>query len=388
MSDGRRRHKAKQARRDARRVKARRREALQPDTDEETPEETSLVDEVRAALDGGQPLDLLGLVSMLIQATSSQQPFPLPATAEQERTSLDELVAAFVGTAEPETTALLAVLGEMLAPDDPLSARSRAAVAARDDDLPGWITGLSATTVHRAVLMTHVLGDGDELLLGVRLADGHELTCAVFINHLMLSEVKDAFFVPEPIDTVLAVAHARNDDPDTSFTDIDPADARVRLHRALDQRLPFALPESETWPAFRPVVQWLARLMPAGGSDAQAPHGGVGQTGELLDRFFGTPQAGPFGDIDHRHLLQSCIEQGTRDPLRWSSARLEQLLHGAPTDDSIPMRVQVELPELLRAFVPFAHAEAGIRQELTDEALTAIDESADVHRATLLDEDS
>ena len=64
--------------------------------------------------------------------------------------------------------------------------------------------------------MSHVLGDGDELLLGVRLADGQEMTCAVHIDHLMLSAVRDAFFVPEPIGAVVSVAKASNVDLVTS----------------------------------------------------------------------------------------------------------------------------------------------------------------------------
>jgi hypothetical protein len=34
----------------------------------------------------------------------------------------------------------------------------------------------------------------------------------------------------------------------------------------------------------------------------------------------------------------------------------------------VPVDAQLDLPELLYAFVPFAHVESGIRQELTDEA--------------------
>jgi hypothetical protein len=63
------------------------------------------------------------------------------------------------------------------------------------------------------------------------------------------------------------------------------------------------------------------------------------------------------------------------------------LLLGAVVDDDvIPFEVQLDVPELLRAFMPFAHAETGIRQELTMEALEAIDEAADDFRADVLEE--
>ena len=74
----------------------------------------------------------------------------------------------------------------------------------------------------------------DELLIGARLASGHELTCVAHINHLMMSEVKDAFFVPDSIDHVVSVAAERNTDPDNSFADMSCADARAWIQHGLD----------------------------------------------------------------------------------------------------------------------------------------------------------
>ena len=384
MADGRKRSRAKQARRDARRRKAGRRQAAEL----EPQEEASLTDEVRQALDGGQPLDLLGLVSMMIVATAPQQHNSIPrAAGEQDLPKLDELVAAFIEEPGQETTALLAGLAALLVDDDLMRVRCRRTVDARSDSLPGWLADLSQTTVDRAVLMTHVLGDGDELLLGVRLADGQELTCAVYIDHLTMSEVKDAFFVPEPIETVLTVARASNDDPDTHFVDVALADARAGLQTALDKHLSlFPLEESDTWPSCRALVQWLTTLMPGGGSTFTVPQRDSMPEAELLTRFFASPVGTPFDDADHHELLEQCIAEGTGDPLRWSSARLRQLLNAAVGyDDEIPLAAQLNAPDLLRAFVPFAHAESGIRQELTVEAVEAIDEVADEYRALVLE---
>jgi hypothetical protein len=383
MTDARKRSSAKQARRDARRRKARRRESAL----RETPEEVPLLHEVCQALDGGQPLDLLGLVSMLIVATAPKVSALLQKT-DEDPPSLNGLVPAFIDLRTREATAILAVLGEMLVDDDVLRMRCRSAVETRDDRLPGWLADLAQTTITRAVRMTHILGDGEELLLGVRLADGQEMTCAVNIDHLMLSEVADAFFVPNSIDKVLTVAQASNDDPDTSFVDIELADARAGLQKSLDKSLFLSLPEdSATWPSCRALVQWLARLMPEGGSTFHEPHEDWAGTRELLKRFFTSPVGMQFDYFDHRQLLELIIEDGTGDPLRWSAARLRQLRRGSVGyDDDIPIEVQLELPELLRAFVPFAHAESGIREELTAEALVAIDEVADDYRAAVLDE--
>jgi hypothetical protein len=383
MADGRKRSAAKRARRDARRSKARRASAAE----RETPDETPLIDEVREALDGGQPMDLLGLVSMLILATSPH-PVMLRQPDAEDPPSLDELVAAFIDVQVPETTALLAALSELVVDDDVLRARCRHEVDARNDSLPHWLAALAQTSVRQVVRMAHVLGDGDELLLGVRLADGQEMTCAVYVDHLEMSEVKDAFFVPETIDAVVGVAKASNADPDTSFVDLGPADARARLQYALDQHLKMPLlEESDTWPSCRALVKWLIQLMPAGGSAVHVPQWDPAQQEEVRLRFFASLVGMPFDDFDHRELLELCMDEGTGDPLRWSAARLRQLLNAAVVyDEVIPVQVQLDVPELLRAFVPFAHAESGIRQELTAEALAAIDQEADHYRATVLEE--
>ena len=208
-------------------------------------------------------MDLLDLVSLLMLATSAQQPVLRP---QPDGPGLDELVTAFIGVQVPETTALLTVLGELIIDDDVLRARCRHEVDARKDSLPRWLVGLAQTTVHRVVRMSHVLGDGDELLLGVRLADGQEMTCAVHIDHLTMSAVKDAFFVPESVDAVVSVAKASNADPDTSFVDVGLVEARAELQLALERYFSFPLEVSDTWPACRALVQWLTRLMPIGPS--------------------------------------------------------------------------------------------------------------------------
>jgi len=46
----------------------------------------------------------------------------------------------------------------------------------------------------------------------------------------------------------------------------------------------------------------------------------------------------------------------------------------ARAGEHVSLASVLDVPELLRAFVPFAHAKSGIREELTDEALTVIDE--------------
>jgi hypothetical protein len=378
MNDGRKRRQAKQARRDARRMKTHDTPEETPDeSPEETPEGVLLVEAVRRVLDTGRPLDLLGMASLMIEAT---KPNPLAvfvkSRQKQDPVRLDDLVAGFVDVQVPETSALLAVFAELFVDDEDLRLGCGREVAARHDSLPQWISGLPHVDVYRAVRMTHVLGDGDELLLGARLAGGNELTCVVHINHLSFSEIKDAFFVPDSIGRVLSVAEENNTDPDNSFVDMSLADARAWIQQGLDRPL-FTL-GSDSWPDCRTLVQWLIGHMPEGGQKYESPSWDEESTVELCHRFFAFSAGAPFDDRDHRELLLKLLDTGTGDPLRWSAARMAEVFAGS-FDDQVSLQTVLDVPELLRAFVPFAHAQSGIRDELTAEALAVIDEMSPGH---------
>ena len=73
----------------------------------------------------------MDLVSMVILATTPK-PAELQRPDDKDLLSLNELVAAFIDVQVPETTALLAVLGELV-DDDVLRDRCRRAVDARND---------------------------------------------------------------------------------------------------------------------------------------------------------------------------------------------------------------------------------------------------------------
>ena len=113
--------------------------------------------------------------------------------------------------------------------------------------------------------------------------------------------------------------------------------------------------------------------LPEGG-EHRSPAGESESNEELCDRFFATSSAAPFTDSSHRELLLELFETGTGDPLRWSTARVKQAIGGVPySEDSIPLEVALDAPDLLRAFIPYAHAQSGIRDELTAPTLAMVD---------------
>ncbi len=350
-------------------------------------DEPDLLQNIRRNLRSGSPLDLLAEASALLTLVDPRE-YGFGRREGEPPYSRQQLVDSFIDVRRVETSALLAVIAE-LAGDDLLAQRTRRELAQRGDRLPEWLSRLGDAEVHRAQEMVHVLRDGDNVHVGVRLAGGHELTAVVYIDHNMGTLVKDAFVVPETIDGLEALMRSKLDDPDTVWRELDLADARVRISDAIERGATTVPPfEGDTWPACRPIVEWLTRKMPLGGTGYVRPEWSDEERRRLADRFFASPFGTPLDDVDHRSLLESVIwfgaDYGPGDPLRWSAVTVEIILV-----DWIPRKIVadatylVKAPDLLRAFVRFCHAERGIRAELTAETLAAVDEYEPEYQRTI-----
>jgi hypothetical protein len=339
-----------------------------------------LLVDVRQRLASGDPLSFLVYASTLLAAVDprGESPFERERPDGQERATLPMLIESFAGVMLPETTALLAALAE-LGPDEMTRARARRAVATRPHPLPEWLARLGEATVYRAVESTHVLGDGENVLLGVRLP-GYELTAVIYIDHNLGTVVKDAFPAPGPISEVAGRLREAADDPDVRLGDISLADARARVAEAIEVgAIMFPPFETDTWPASRPLTEWLLRLLPGGGTGYRRPTWSEARKNKLTSRFFGSKFGKPLDDADHRDLIAQFLwfgtDYGPGDPLRWSPVAVEILLA-----DWIPRKIVAgpghlsKAPTLLRAFIRFCHAERKIRPTLTDETLAAVDE--------------
>jgi hypothetical protein len=351
MNDARKRRDAKRTRRDARRT--RKRHPTKADDD-------VFLSSVRKAL-AKQPANLLALASYLISVV----------TPEPNYSSLADFVDGIAGRRCRETTALLAVLAELLVEDDVLRERCREALATRHDYLPKWIAALPHVEVRRVLRRTEVLGDREELLVALRLAHAPELTIGVLLDHNALSAVTDVGVLTVPLDTWLARAHQGNV-REPRFVDVNPADARSLIEYGL--RLAKWLPGSDQCRDAQPLISWLITRLPGGGAPYFGPGWDDEDIGELLDGFFASAAGAPFTDVDYRHLLLQLCAAGCGDPSRWSARRISDILRYPVHDDYVPLEIALDAPALLRAFVPFAHADSGVRQDLTADAITTIDE--------------
>jgi hypothetical protein len=333
--------------------------------------------DARRMLATGDPLDFLGYVSTLLAALDPRARNPFERAGQQESVTLPGLVESFADVQTPETAALLAAIA-VLGPDEISRARARRGYTASPHPVPGWLARLGETRVDRAVESTHVLGDGENVMLGVRLP-GQDATMVIYVDHNLGTVVKDGFPAPVGIDDVVSRLRAMADDPDMTYRDISLADARARVTEAVDKgAVTFPPLETDTWPGCRPLAEWLVRLLPAGGTGFVRPHWSRAALRKAEARFFGSPFGQALDDKDNRglldHLMTFGTDYGTGDPLRWSPVAVEILLA-----DWIPRKVVADaalltrVPALLRAFIRFCHEERGIRSELTRQTLAAVD---------------
>ncbi|HEY3003415.1 MAG TPA: DUF6398 domain-containing protein, partial [Kribbellaceae bacterium] len=333
---------------------------------------------VDQALRDPDPLALLALVSSVYSLTDPRECDPFDQ-ADEPAIDRDTLLDSFLGIDNRQTTAMLHVLA-VLTGDDVTVRRIRKELATRRHSLPGWLPELARTEVHRVVELAHVLGDGDDLLLDVRFPGGAEATVVVYVDHNLGTVVKDAFVVEQPVAAVLALMRDKVSDPDTTYRDVAPADARTRIADAIDLGARFYPPlVSDTWPACRPLVEWLVRQLPQGGRGYERPEWDDAATQRLRDEFFASPYGVELDDADRHDLLDSILwfgtEYGPGDPLRWSPVSVEMLLA-----DWIPRKIVADAaylskaPDLLRAFIRFCHDRRGLRAALTAETLAAVDE--------------
>jgi Domain of unknown function (DUF6398) len=345
--------------------------------------------DVALALADDHPLALMSLVSALIAALEPEWANPFTRTLDPSLPTRDELVRTFLEINLLETSALLAVIAE-LSGDDIMRRRVRREIAKRAHVLPVWLADLGQATVDRVVEMVHVLGDGDNIVMGMSLPGGSALSLVVYIDHNIGPLVKDACVVSEPLDVLLErMRAASGENPDITWAKLAPADARARIRGAMTLNdialVPF---ETNTWPACRPLVEWAIGTLPAGGTGYQRPHWDDDTLAELTERFLASPFGAGLDDSDHRGLLESLLwfstAYGSGDPLRWSPVVVEILLvHWIPHKVEGSVAYLAKAPDLLRAFIHFAHHERGIRPALTANTLAAVDQHEPEYQRTI-----
>lgn len=322
-------------------------------------------------------MDLLANISGILTASDPRRSDPFDQS--EPRARLSTLVDSFIGTPYAETTAALMAI-RALVPDEVMAARISRALADRRHPMPTWLTRLTEARIEPEVwFLTHVLGDGDDYVLGVTLPSGHQMSALVYIDHNLGTVVKDAFVIPQSLEDLVIKVGTTMDDPDQSLTRTDAAMARAVIEGAIEHGARMYPPlESDTWPMCGPLVEWMLRMLPAGGVAPDREEWSEEQTAAIEADFFASPFGTPLDHPDERGLMGSLLwfgtDYATGNPYRWSPVTVELLLA-----DWVPRKIMAEpaylakLPKLLRAYIRYCHDREGIRDSLTRDTLAAVD---------------
>lgn len=346
-----------------------------PEPEGPPPPEESL-ESIAAAIDDAEPLALLGLASTMASMFDARVANP-DADGPGGWPDATMFVDSLIGYDARETTALLHALAALL-PDNQLAQRARREARRRAHHLPAWLTGLEDAEPGPAAASLDVLGDGENAIVSMRLVDGSPLTAVVYIDHNLGTVVKDAFLVPNDLKFFRAQFLSLVDDPESmSFVDLDPAEARSRIVQAIDAGTPTGL-QTDTWPACRPLVEWIVGHLPSGGEFVR-PQWSEAELDVLVEEFVRSPHAAPLADPQLSDIATDLVDFAAMftggDPLRWSMVNVEILLadwfprtaHGGD-------RYLRQMPTVLRALIRFAHETRDIPPHLTELTLGAVDD--------------
>jgi hypothetical protein len=343
----------------------------------ERAEDMPLMQELKRALYTDHPLDLLALVSSVMELTTAP---PSPFEKAPLGPGLAELVESFLGTDLAPSTAALHVIAA-LTDDEELAGRIRAVLAGRTQPMPVWLRDLAAVKAERVVEMKDAaLLDGENYYIGVELADGSAFTFVAYVDNNLGRVLKDGFVVPEALDeTVLMVSAHPERDSDLTFGHVDSAWARAYVERAVDLgEMTYPPLTAEAWPQARPLLRWALRLLPEGGEVSEQEPMSEAATNALIEEFVASPEGKAYAaDPEARGLLGPLVwlgtDYGNGDPLRWSPVRVEMLLADYfPRKVMAPLEEMALLPDVLTAWVRFGHRVRGIRRDRTEETVRAI----------------
>lgn len=345
---------------------------------------------LRRAIRSDEPLELLALISGLIEATDPRNRNPLDDDAPGP--TREELLESFIGTPYAETTGALMVMRSLLL-DELTKARINRELAKRCHPMPLWLTRLDDTIAEPSMfLLTHVLNDGQDYLLGVTLPTGEGLSALVYVDANMGTAIKDAFVVPQTLDDLVIETGNLLTGPNASLTRTDPADGRAAVEQAITLSARLWPPvESDTWPMCRPIVEWMLRHLPEGGYAPEPQEWSAEQLAEIKEDFFASRFGRAFDGEDERGLMDNILwfasSYSGSDPYRWSEARVEVILM-----DWFPRKIVestgylAKLPDVLRAYVGYSHDRQEIPADLTLDVLEALDHFAPTYQVLIRSE--
>lgn len=358
-----------------------------------------LLSELSSALADPDPVAFLAIASAMAHAVDPRERSPLASgpggnqprgtePGETDPGNIDpadidpgEFVDMLIDTPGPETTALLYALSALL-PDELLGAKARREARRRPVNLPGWLPRLGEATVADTSMLIDRLGDGENLTVSVRLVTGEEMTAVMYVDHNMGTAAKDGFVRSGGLQRLQEIAaNFAPDDPRAGeLVHLPAAEARARITDAIEMgAMMFPPLESDSWPAARPLVEWIVRLLPEGGAAYERREWTEEEKHALAEEFLASPEAADLTDPDDgaiaENLLWFTTDYSGGDPFRWSPISVKILMGEWFTRKVLAdRRYLLRMPTVLEAFVRYSGRIRELPRELVETNVAAVAE--------------
>lgn len=328
----------------------------------------------------GDAFDLLAYASTVLEML--RRPLDANGDPVSGMPTLTEMVDRTLGDAVRQSDALLLAMAPLLeghgASDADLAERIRAEARGRWRTLPAWLDGEATPEITAVAAIEHVLGADSTIVIGAILPDGTPATATVFIDRDAGHTIGDAFIAPEPFPVAVAEGTKGIDADVYRVVDVDPSDVRERVFQALAADLALEPPlVTQTWPSSRPLLAWMLRALPEGGSAAPRAAADPDLDEKLVAAV--EQQAPGAGDAARLLIALNREHSGSGDPRLWSDTFVEDLLlEVLPAEAEAEAEVGAEAVVVaLRALVAAGHEIAEVSARLTADTVEAIDELED-----------
>ncbi len=267
--------------------------------------------------------------------------------------------------------------------EPPVAALARSALdgSASGEGVPAWAERLGSARVERCLAVTEDLGDNTQYILVCAYPDdvhGEEPhALVVLVDHNLGGIAKDLWATDKAADLESQARATVSADPDLTLTEVDPADAKIRLGEAFaatDEAV--EPPLGESFRDLRAALLARLRTLPDGGSVPEPAPWPEARRAELVEDFAASPEVADLGDVGAeavraftKELVEFGCEYDRGQPLRVSPVKLEGYLLGwLPRTGLLDRRYVDAVPALLPAWVRYA----GRRNGLSDASVEGV----------------
>ncbi len=236
-------------------------------------------------------------------------------------------------------------------------------------------SGFGRGTITSTRVVEDIFGETNQYLFGLRYPDGTEGAAAVLIDRLLGGVLKDALVMPD----VATFTDLVDDSDDMTVRPADLAEAAAAIDDAYEiNDMTLGIDEiiDDDVNALRPLIETILASSPR--TRPEPASVSAKERDRVIDEFVGSihdtqPEVSDDVLSWTGLAVDFAADRGSGDPLKWGPNTIVTFLEWSTRKVMADPADLRRIPEMLRLFVPWAHARAGWDDRHVGAALDAID---------------